>query len=119
MEFNEYIGSLPKAKTAKMSPEDFFKLITESEEAVNKFIKELLSPAVKGRSKFDMRTSYHGVMAACTNADNLSITKNSACNFTAFIAAILHEFRITRFELKALIEAGDEQSTQKPALKKA
>lgn len=118
MEFNDYITSLPKVKAAKMPPEEFFKLITETEEATKKFIKELLSPAAKGRSKFDMRTSYHCVLAAYTNADNLSVTKNKACNFTAFSAAILHKFRITKLELKALIEAGDEPTDQKPALKK-
>ena len=118
MEFNEYISSLPKVKAAKMPPEEFFKLIAETEETTKKFIKELLSPAAKGRSKFDMRTSYHCVLAAYTNADNLSVTKNKACNFTAFSAAILHKFRITKLELKALIEAGDEPTDQKPALKK-
>ena len=82
MEFNDYIESTPKVKAAKMPPEDFFNLITETEETVNKFIKELLSPAVKGRSTFDLRTAYHGVIAAYTNADNLSVTKNRACNFT-------------------------------------
>ena len=119
MEFNEYISSLPKVKAAKMPPEEFFKLITETEEITKKFIKELFAPAVKGRSKFDMRTSYHGVIAAYTNADNLSVTKNHACNFTAFTAAILHKFRITKLELKALIEAGDEPIAQNPALTKA
>ena len=118
MEFNEYINSLPKVKATKMPPEDFFTLIIETEENVNKFIKELLSPAVKGRATRDIRTSYHGVIAAYTNADNLSTTKNQACNFTAFSAAILHKFRINRLELKALIEAGDEPAVQNPALKK-
>jgi hypothetical protein len=118
MEFNEYVNSLPKVKAAKMPPEEFFKLVVETEDTTKKFIKELLSPAVKGRSKFDMRTSYHCVMAAYTNADNLSVTKNQACNFTAFVAAILHKFRITKLELKALIEAGDEPIVQNPALKK-
>ena len=82
------------------------------------FIKTLLAPAVKGRSNFDLRTAYHGVIAAYTNADNLSVTKNKDCNFIAFSAAILHKFRITRFELKTLIEAGDEPFIQNPALKK-
>ena len=118
MEFNEYISSLPKVKAAKMPPEEFFKLITETEDITKKFIKELFAPTVKGRATRDIRTSYHGVLAAYTNADNLSVTKNQACNFTAFSAAILHKFRITKFELKALIEAGDEPTDQKPALKK-
>ena len=118
MEFNDYITSLPKVKAAKMPPEEFFKLITETEEITKKFIKELFAPAVKGRATRDLRTSYHGVLAAHTNVDNLSVTKNQACNFTAFSAAILHKFRINRLELRALIEAGDEPAVQNPALKK-
>ena len=118
MEFNEYISSLPKAKAAKIPPDDFFKVIIDTEETVNKFIKELLAPAAKGRATFDLRTSYHGVIAAYTNSDNLSITKNPICNFTAFSAAILHKFRITKLELKALVEAGNEPVAQNPALKK-
>ena len=118
MEFNDYVNSLPKVKAAKMPPEEFFRLITETEEITKKFIKELFAPAVKGRATRDIRTSYHGVLAAYTNADNLSVTKNQACNFTAFSAAILHKFRINRLELRALIEAGDEPAAQNPALKK-
>ena len=118
MDFNGYINSVPKVKADKMPPEEFFKLITETGDVTKKFIKELLSPAVKGRATRDVRTSYHGVLAAYTNTDNLSVTKNQACNFTAFSAAILHKFRINRLELRALIEAGDEPSIQNPALKK-
>ncbi len=118
MEFNEYVKNLPKAKATKMPPEDFFNLITETEEAVNKFIKELLSPAVKGRATLDLRTSYHGVLAAYTNADNLTVTKNNSCNFTAFAAAALHKFRITKVELMALVDSGNEPAVQNMALKK-
>ena len=119
MEFNEYINSVPKVKADKMLPEEFFKLITETEEITKKFIKELLAPAVKGRANFDLRTSYHGVMAAYTNIDNLSITKNKTCNFTAFLAALLYEFSITKEDLRLLIKEGDEPANQNPALKKA
>ena len=119
MEFNEYIGSLPKVKAAKMPPEEFFKLITGSEEVTKKFIKELLAPAVKGRATFDLRTSYHGVLAAYTNADNLSITKNRTCNFTVFLAALLHGFNITKEDLKVLVKEGNEPVSQNPALKKS
>lgn len=109
MEFNDYINSLPKAKADRLPPEEFFNLIIETEETVNNFIKELFAPAVKGRASLNLSTSYHGVIAAYTNDDSSNITKNRICNFTAFSAAILHKFRITRLELKALIE--DSKST--------
>lgn len=118
MEFNEYISSLPKAKVDKMQPEIFFKLITESEETLRKFIKELLSPAVKGRANFDLRTSYHGVLAAYTSLDNLSITKNESCNFTTFLYVLLHEYSIDRNALKLLVKEGDEPTNLSSALKK-
>ena len=118
MEFKAYITSVPKAKADKMPPEEFFRLITEQEETTKKFIKELLAPTVKGRATHDLRTSYHGVMAAYTNVDNLSITKNKTCNFTAFLAALLHGFNITKDELKLLIKEGNEPASQNPALKK-
>lgn len=115
MDFTEYMGSLPKAKAEKLLPEEFFRLITESEKSARKFIKELLIPAVKARVSLNLRASYHEVLAdyTCTAASN--IAKNYTCNFTAFSTVILRKFRITKLDLKALIEASDIMTDQSAA----
>jgi hypothetical protein len=112
MDFTEYIRSLPKAKAEKLLPEEFFRLITESENNARKFIKKLLVPAVKARASLNLRASYHEVLADCTNAAASSIAKNYTCNFTAFSTVILRKFRITKLDLKALVEAADNQTDQ-------
>lgn len=111
-------SSLPKAKANKPAPEEFFKAITGTEKLVKKFIKELLAPAVKGRANFDITTAYHGVIAANSNADNLSVTRNPACNFAAFSELISQKFSINRGELRELVKNGNEPVNQNPALKK-
>lgn len=111
-------GSFPKAKSDKPDPEEFFKVITGSEYAVKKFIKELLAPAVKGRANRDIRSSYHSVIAANTNIDHLRVANNTLCNFNAFLNELQHKFGIDKEELKSRIKNGNEPTNQNPALKK-
>lgn len=111
-------GSFPRAKANKPDPEEFFKVITGSEYAVKKFIKELLAPAVKGRANRDIRSSYHSVLAANTNIDNMRAANNKLCNFNAFVGELQRKFNIDKEELRALIQKGDEPANQNPALKK-
>lgn len=112
-------GSFPKAKSDKPDSEEFFKVITGSEYAVKKFIKELLAPAVKGRANRDIRTSYHNVIAANTNIDNIRVANNELCNFNAFAVELQRKFNIGKEELKLLIQNGNEPANQNPALKKS
>lgn len=111
-------GSFPKAKADKPNPEEFFKVITSSEYTVKKFIKELLAPAVKGRANKDMRSSYHNVIAANTNIDNIRVANNELCNFNAFSSELIRKFNIDKEGLRTLIQNGDEPVNQNPALKK-
>lgn len=111
-------GAFPKAKSDKPYPEEFFRVITGSEYAVKKFIKELLAPAVKGRANRDIRTSYHNVIAANTNIDNIRVANNELCNFSAFSSELLRKFNIDKEELRLLIQNGNEPVNQNPALKK-
>lgn len=108
--------SLAEAKADKPTPEDYFAAITKSKEAIYAFIEKLLAPAVKGRARFDISSSYHTVLTKNTNADIINIGHNIHVNYEAFLKK-LASFDITKNKLKSLIMDSDAQRTVSMAKK--
>lgn len=84
---------------------EYFEKITQSKEAVETFIKELLAPAVKARYKFDVSSSYHSVVAKETGTSNIEVGRNIQANYAAFKRKIFISFKITKKDLHELIRS--------------
>ena len=82
---------------------EYFETITQSNEAVENFIKELLAPAVKARQKFDVSSSYHYVVAKETRNSNIEVGRNTAVNYAAFKKKLLSTFGISQKAIHELI----------------
>ena len=81
----------------------YFEEITESNEAVENFIKEQLAPAVKARQKFDVSSSYHYIVAKEMKISNIEVGRNTNVNYAAFKRKILNSFGLTQKDLHGLI----------------
>lgn len=84
---------------------EYFLTITQSAEAIEKFIQEQLAPAVKARQKFDVSSSYHYVVAKATRTSILDAGRSSKANYAAFKLALLSDFGLTQRDIHDLIRA--------------
>jgi hypothetical protein len=107
-DFSEVIGQ-EVIYQSKLYPEQndvikYFEKITETREAAECFIRELLAPAVKARNKFDVSSSYHYLIAKETLASHIIVGKDSAVNYNAFIKKLTTEFKLYKKDVHELIK---------------
>lgn len=84
---------------------EYFEKITQSRETVESFIKELLTPAVKARQKFDVSSSYHYILAKKTRNSNIEVGRSAIANYAAFKRKLLGSFGMTQKDIHELIKA--------------
>lgn len=107
-DFNEAIGQEVITQN-KLYPEqndviEYFEKITETREVTEEFIRNLLAPAVKGRNKFDVSSSYHYLLAKETLASHILIGRDSRVNYNAFIKKLTTEFKFYKKDIHELIK---------------
>jgi hypothetical protein len=109
-DFNEAINQeASMLQEARLYPKrndivKYFEKITESREAAETFIKELLAPSVKTRNKFDVSSSYHYVFAKETMVSYVLIGRDSTVNYKAFIKKLATEFNLYKKDIHELIK---------------
>ena len=109
-DFNETIGNNRSIQKPNFYPErndvvSYFEKITESEEAVENFIREILAPSVRARSRFDVSSSYHYIIAKETMTSHILVGRDPAVNYNAFIKKLAIEFKLYKKDIHDLIRA--------------
>lgn len=108
-DFNEAVGNriLPESNLYPEQSDvlEYFEKITESREAAENFIIELLVPAVKARNRFDVSTSYHTVIAKETLTSLVIVGRDVNVNYNAFVKKLATEFKLYKKDIHDLIRA--------------
>lgn len=108
-DFAEAVEQLALQETAIFEGSDrvlaYFDEITNSMDAVEKFVKEQLAPAVKARQKFDVSSSYHYVVAKETRTSNIDVGRNTKANYAAFKRELLDSYGLSQREIHELIRS--------------
>jgi hypothetical protein len=81
----------------------YFEKITESKDAAEEFIKELLAPAVKARNRFDVSSSYHYIIAKETLTSHIIVGRDPTVNYNAFIKKLATDFKLYKKDVHELI----------------
>lgn len=109
-DFNEAIGRDNTTQENKIYPEQsdvvsYFEKITESREAAETFIIELLAPSVKARNRFDVSSSYHYIIARETMTSQVLVGRDLTINYNAFVKKLATEFKFYKKDIHDLIKA--------------
>jgi len=107
-DFNEATGREQILQETKLYPErtdvvSYFEKITESREAAEDFIKELLAPSVRARNRFDVSSSYHYIVAKETLTSHIVVGRDSTVNYNAFIKKVAADFKLYKKDVHELI----------------
>jgi hypothetical protein len=108
-DFSEAIGNRALQESS-LYPERtdvvcYFEKITESQEAAENFIREILAPSVRARSRFDVSSSYHYIIAKETMTNHILVGRDPAVNYNAFIKKLAIEFKLYKKDIHDLIRA--------------
>lgn len=108
-DFAEAVG-IRVASESNLYPEQndilgYFEKITESREAAETFIIELLAPSVKARNRFDVSSSYHYVVARETMTSLVLVGRDANVNYNAFVKKLATEFKLYKKDIHDLIRA--------------
>ena len=106
-DFAELVGQPIPVYDESTKINEYFLEITQSMDAVEKFIKEQLAPAVKARQKFDVSSSYHYIVAKEVKTSNIEVGRNPKANYAAFKRTLLSSFGLTQREIHELIRTVD------------
>jgi hypothetical protein len=111
-DFSEVIGNRALQESS-LYPERtdvvcYFEKITESQEAAENFIIELLAPAVRARNRFDVSSSYHTVIARETMTSLVIVGRDPAVNYNAFVKKLATGFKLYKKDIHDLIRAEND-----------
>lgn len=87
--------------TAKLA---YFEKITNSVEAANHFIKEVLAPIANTRSRFDVCNSYHQAVARETATSVIKVSRDPDVNYAAFKRKLAMNFKIYKKDIIELVK---------------
>jgi hypothetical protein len=108
-DFNEAIGSRttrePNFYPERNDVVSYFEKITESREAAENFISEILAPSVRARSRFDVSSSYHYIIAKETMTSHILVGRDPVVNYNAFVKKLATEFKLYKKDIHELIRA--------------
>lgn len=107
-DFNEATGREQTQQETGLYPErtdviSYFEKITETKEAAEDFIRELLAPSVKARNRFDVSSSYHYIIAKETLTSHIIVGRDPAVNYNAFIKKLAINFKFYKKDVHDLI----------------
>ena len=106
-DFNEAIGNRavpePNFYPERNDVVSYFEKITEYKEAAENFIREILAPSVRARSRFDVSSSYHYIIAKETMTSHIIVGRDPAINYNAFIKKLALEFKLYKKDIHDLI----------------
>lgn len=106
--------TLQETKAGMPTPEEYFKQITSSLEAISNFVIKEWAPYALAKARFDLSSSYSTALAKVTNGNHIEIGKNSQYNYKAFLRNISSAYGITKKDLINLMKTGTLVITGQP-----